>query len=372
MRIVHVSDTHLGFSAYSKVDEQTGLNQREMDFYDAFESFVDQVLELRPDAVLHSGDLFDSVRPTNRALVFALEQFIRIADQGIPVVVIAGNHSTPKLRETGSVFKIFDHLDQIYPIYKEEYEKVQLDELTVHALPHCDTERMVAELGKMSPSPTKYNVAMLHTGITSLQVFRMGEFNESIVSSSYLRPDFDYIALGHYHNFCEVTKNAYYSGSTERLSFSEAAEKKGFVIIDLERNKKEFHELRTRSMLDLPPIDARHTDFAQLRKMIASTLEKEDVQGKIVRLSVKEIPYELYKEIDFHWLRSLASKAMHFEQKFDILQETGAVQASGSSIDSLEREWVSFLDGYPMSRGNKDRIKERGLEYMAKGVGESD
>ena len=38
MRIIHVSDTHLGFSAFSKVDEASGLNLREMDFYNAFVS----------------------------------------------------------------------------------------------------------------------------------------------------------------------------------------------------------------------------------------------------------------------------------------------------------------------------------------------
>lgn len=371
MKIVHVSDTHLGYSAYSKVDEGTGLNQREMDFYNAFERFVDRVLEVRPDAVLHSGDLFDTVRPTNRAISFALEQLIRITEKGIPVVVIAGNHSTPKLRETGSVFKILDHLDNLYPVFKEQYERIEVGDLVVHAVPHCDQEKMVHELTRMEPVRGRLNVGMLHAGVSSLQVFRMGEFNESIVSSSLLRPEFDYIALGHYHNFCQVTDNAYYSGSIERLSFSEAAERKGFVIVDLERRRREFRELEARRMIDLPAIDARHLDAGALKRELTASLEGETLEGAIVRLVVKDVPYPLYRDVDFHWLRSLASEAMHFEPKFEVLQENHAVQSGGGAIGSLEKEWVSYLEAYALSRGDKDRIKDRGLEYIAKGVGES-
>jgi hypothetical protein len=63
---------------------------------------------------------------------------------------------------------------------------------------------------------------------------------------------------------------------------------------------------------------------------------------------------------------------MHFEPKFEVLQENNSVQASGSSIGSLEKEWSSFLEAYPLSKGNKERIKHKGLDYIAKGVGESD
>ena len=106
MKIVHVSDTHIGFSAYRKVDDETGINQREMDVYRRFAEFTDKAIEIHPDVVIHSGDLFDSVRPSNRAISVALDNLARITAAGIPVVVIAGNHSTPRLRETGSVFKI--------------------------------------------------------------------------------------------------------------------------------------------------------------------------------------------------------------------------------------------------------------------------
>lgn len=95
MKIFHVSDTHLGYSAFAKLDPERGFNQREADFYDAFERFVDLSLKEKPDLILHTGDLFDSVRPSNRAISFALSEIRKLADAKIKFIAISGNHETP-------------------------------------------------------------------------------------------------------------------------------------------------------------------------------------------------------------------------------------------------------------------------------------
>src|SRR6266487_2918229 len=87
-RIVHTSDTHLGFSAYSRLDPATGVNQRETDVYDAFELVVDYAIEKHVDAIVHAGDLFDGVRPNNRAISFLFRQLSRLLEAGIPFVVV--------------------------------------------------------------------------------------------------------------------------------------------------------------------------------------------------------------------------------------------------------------------------------------------
>lgn len=372
MKLVHLSDTHLGYSAFSKVDEATGLNQRETDFYEAFRRMVDRCLELRPRAVLHSGDLFDSVRPTNRAISFALEQFLRLDRAGIEVVAIAGNHSTPRLRETGSVFKIFEHLEHVHPVYREGYEVVDLGDLVVHALPHAEGERLAAEAGRMQPIKGRRNVAMMHVGISSLQVFRMGEFNEQVLPASCLRPDFDYIALGHYHNFSQVTRNAFYAGSAERLSFSEAGSPKGMVEVDLDLPRVRFLEMPSRPMLDLGPIDARHLDLASLRDQLQRALGSQDLEGRLVRLSVRDLSQECYGNLNFHWLRQLAARAAHFEPKMELLAQERGGHAAAEGFASLDREWAAFLDAYPLEKVDKGKVRAKGLEYLARGVEESD
>ena len=100
MKILHIADTHLGFSAYRKATDE-GINQREIDTYDAFKQFIDYAIENEPDLILHAGDLFDSVRPNNRAISTAVKQINRISKKKIPFVLIAGNHEHPKIKETG-------------------------------------------------------------------------------------------------------------------------------------------------------------------------------------------------------------------------------------------------------------------------------
>ena len=56
MKLLHFSDTHLGFSEYYKVDPQTGLNQREQDFYDAWDQVIDAIFESNPT---HSTRIFE-------------------------------------------------------------------------------------------------------------------------------------------------------------------------------------------------------------------------------------------------------------------------------------------------------------------------
>lgn len=374
--MVHVADTHLGYSAYRRVcDEESafrGLNQREVDTYRAFGAFVDRVLELRPDAVLHSGDLFDTVRPSNRALSFALEQLVRLSEAEIPVVLIAGNHSTPRIRETGSAFRLFEHLPHIYPVYKGAYERLDLGDLTVHAVPHVDGEAFKEQLAHLSRSSgTRYEVAMLHAGVVGFKEFRMNEFNEQIIDSCYLRDDLDYIALGHYHQHYDVAKNAAYSGSTERFSFAEAGQDKGFLVVDLDAGTRRLVELPVRPMVDLGPIDARHLDAASLKAEIDARLDR-DLEGRIVRLVVRNLPRPVYEALDFRRIKEQAAGAVHFEPRFEIDRENVSIQGGTATISSLEQEFVSFLERYPVEGVSKDAVRAQGLEYLKRGLEGSD
>ncbi|MCA1813308.1 MAG: exonuclease SbcCD subunit D, partial [Halobacteriales archaeon] len=257
MRLLHVSDTHLGHAAYHKVTAQ-GLNQREQDVLDAFTRVVDKAIELRPDVVLHSGDLFDVVRPTNRAITQGLEQLLRLVRAGIPVVAIAGNHEAPRLRETGSVFRFLEFFDGIRAVYRGQPEVVRIGDLAIHCVPQAADQAAVnAQLAAQEPgTDAKHHVLTAHVAVSGVRAFAMGEFNEHVVPTSALHPGFDYIALGHYHGRAQVAPNAWYAGSTERMSYNEAGQAKGFLLADLAARKVEFHPITTRPMLDLGPIDA--------------------------------------------------------------------------------------------------------------------
>jgi DNA repair exonuclease SbcCD nuclease subunit len=389
LKIFHIADTHLGFSAYNKLETDSGLNQREVDFYNVFREFVDVAIEQKPDLILHAGDFFDSVRPTNRAISFALEQLIRLSEAKIPIVLIAGNHETPRLRETGSVFRLFEHLEHVYPVYKGQYECLEFSEfdLKVHCVPHCmNPEILQNSLEKLVPDPEiKHNIAMLHAAIVGVAAFRSNEFNEQDVASGYLKPEFDYIALGHYHEFIKVDENAYYSGSIERVNFLEAGHKrKGFIELvfgDLAVEEDEdytdddfevfnpepvFHELPTRPMLDLPQIDCTVIDKYEISNEILKRIEDVVPDDKILRLKIKDLPIEVYKSLDFNQFRKLTAPALQFEIQYDLTRDDSEITAPDVRFEVLGNEFKSFLAGEAIEGMDKDDLVSLGLDYLTK------
>ena len=237
MRFVHISDSHLGASGFSRRLSPSGYNQREEDICSSFASAVDQIIGLDPEFVLHTGDLFHSVRPTNRIINFAIRQILRIVNQQIPMVIISGNHDTPKQRSVGSVLSFFEVLSPLlHLVYKNKYEDIAINQTSIHAIPHClDQEGFKEELARVRiDKGAKYNILMLHGVVAGIPEFSMGELSEQEIPTSYFGGGFDYVALGHYHRHCEVEPGVTYAGSTERVSLSELGQEKGFVEVSLE------------------------------------------------------------------------------------------------------------------------------------------
>ena len=376
LRIFHLADTHLGFSAYNRLDPESGLNQREVDFYSAFQKFVDVALDTKPDLILHSGDFFDSVRPTNRAISFAMDQLIRLSEANIPIVMIAGNHSTPRLRETGSVFRLFEHLENVYPIYKSKYECLDFPnlKLKVHAVPHCtDSESLHQALEQLLPDENyEFNIAMLHAAIVGVKVFRSSELNEQDVKSGYLHKNFNYIALGHYHEFCKVDENAYYSGSLERINFLEAGhQRKGFAEINLttaDDNEKYpmpiLKQLPTRPMVELPTIDCLEFDPNEIPSEIQKRIESIEPMDKIIKIKVLNLPMHIYRSLDFNLIGKLTADALHFEIQYEVTKEEQGAGAAGIKFEVLGKEFSEFFAHEAIEGLDKDRLCNLGLEYL--------
>lgn len=370
MRFVHIADTHIGYAAYNASDPETGRNQREVDIEQAFRQAVDKILDIRPEFVLHSGDLFHTVRPSNRALAFAMEQISRITDAGIPFMVIAGNHSAPRLRETGSVFRIISRIKGVHAFYRERYERMELGDMLIHALPHVHGgERFLAELSKMEPQRSyQYNIAMIHSGVEGLKAFRYStnEANEDLMDINQLREGFDYVAFGHYHEFKRLKERAYYSGSTERLTFSDVGQKKGFIEVITEPFTVKFHELKIRPMIELEPIDARGKSASR----IISEMEErmgDEMEGAIVRLVIRNIADSEYRSIDSRRIKRMGKNALHLEIKF-LKTGSDSAEVDVVSLSTIEKDFEEFVKKTPVEGYDKEKLIKIGKKYLAKAV----
>ncbi len=365
MKLVHLSDTHLGFGTYSKTEPTEGVNQREVDFYGAFEQGIDETIRLKPDFVVHSGDLFDTVRPQNRAIDFAMRQLIRLSEAGIETVLISGNHSTPKLRETGSIFRIFEHLERVHPIHMAGAQRITLGDATVTAVPHSSSPSLAEVVATARPAKsTKYNVLVLHAGVTGARTYKMDEFNEQTVPASELTDGWDYVALGHFHQFNEIAKMVCYSGSTERLGFGEAGQTKGIVEVDLEHPRVVFHELKIRDMIDMNPLDGSGLASTEILKEARDRLSSLSIAEKIVRLTIENVSSEAYKSLDVPAMRRLGSAAFHFELKIDRLDAEGKRSLEDGRIGVLTDEYSRYVSELDYPPEKKELLIRLGLPYL--------
>jgi len=376
MNILHLADTHLGYSAYRKATED-GVNQREIDVYDAFRQIVDYAIQTKPDLVVHAGDLFDSVRPTNRAITVAIQQLLRLSKAGIPFVIISGNHETPKLKETGNIFSIFEHIENVYPVHNNHYEKLEFEAngetLALHAIPQCQTPKEFdMNLQKiMVNKKSDYNVLLAHGAVVGIKEFKMNEFNELFIPVNRLKNEYDYIALGHYHTFTELQKNVLYAGSTEHFSFTEAADQKGCVEVTLGTTlKHRFIPLKVRPMIDLPPLNCSMLTAEQVIKKIKELVCSFDSTGKIIRLRLESIPTAIQHGIDFHHLNDLCRTAVHFEVKTSTAKTTDTMVRDSVQLQSLADEFKKFLSTQQLPE--KDVLYKLGLDYINKIVEQDD
>jgi DNA repair protein SbcD/Mre11 len=360
MRIFHTSDTHLGHAQYPRTDPQ-GLNQREQDIYAAWHAIIDLAVAERPDLFIHAGDLFDGVRPGNRALAHAMEGFLKLSRAGITTVVIAGNHEAPKLRETGSPFRLFEHLPGVHMAYKGRRETIEAPTprgtVRVHAVPQCaGNDEFAAEVLACPTAGDGLDVLVAHGAVESVAAFSHAEFNEQRLQASWFAP-FGYVALGHYHGLQQVAPNAWYCGAPERVSIAEAAQEKGFLDVTLapgEPPAATFRPLAGRAYVDLPAIDAAGMDAASAKAEAIAALERVPA-GAVARLRLAGLDPALRGSLDVRAIRRAGERLLHLDLRLEWTQPGLGTQA-GSELRGLVPEFDAFAAAQPIEGADRTKV----------------
>lgn len=381
MRIAHLADAHLGFRQFQRLDPD-GVNQREADVAAAFRRAVDAVIARGADLVIIAGDLFHAVRPTNRSIIEAFNQLARLRRElpHAPVVLVAGNHDTPRSVEAGSILKLMASLG--VDVVDEESRRLAYPELgvSVLAVPHA---ALLASRGPRDwrPDPAmKRNVLALHPEIAGY----FPEFGESDYGGVHVEPrewgdGWDYVALGHYHVVSEVAPRAWYSGSLEYTSPNIWGERqveerrgvtKGILLADLERGQVEPVRLPPpRAVHDLPALDAGGMGAAQLDAAIQGRIAglAGGVADSVTRLVVWNVPRQLAHELDHAALRALRAQALHFQldlRRPEPAQRTVGMGAPGRGM-LLPDLVAEYLARRPLDADlDRTRLVALGRQYL--------
>jgi exonuclease SbcD len=360
VKVAHLADPHLGARQYHR-QTSAGINQREADVARAFRLAVDGVIAAAPDLVVLAGDLFHSVRPTNAAIVFAFRQLQRLREAlpAAPVVLIAGNHDTPRSVETGSILRLFEELGVDVAADQARRLVYPTLDLAVLAVPH---QALVSARPPLRPEGAETRqLLVLHGEIEGVFPFDRTsvEYGGAVLGLNDLSPtEWSYVALGHYHVRHEVAPRAWYAGALEYVSpnlWGELADEarhghrtKGWLLADLDTGTVAPQPIEpARAILDLPAIPGEGMAAGALDRLIADRLA--DVPGgiadKIVRLRVYDVPRHIARELDHAAIRAFKADALHLhlDVRRPEVERTVGVGAPGrrQPLPELVRDYLS-------------------------------
>ncbi len=326
MKILHTADIHIGYKTHGVIDTKTGLHSRLGDFECCFHYMVDRALEEEVDLVLFCGDAYRDMNPSQTDQRIFARCLKPLLDRSIPVVMIVGNHDHPYTFGKVNSMEIFSLFSDNIHLFREcESRDVMTKSGPVRIIglpwPMIHDFRTKEEFAALSREEQHEQVHDIYSGFIMAEAERlrkektgypvivaghlhvetavMTEGSERVTlvtrdpvfSLSMLKqPEFDYVALGHIHKYQELGKDlkppVVYSGSIERISFAEAEQEKGFVMIDIaEKKKLTVRHIPTPSRRMVPiEIDVREEEDPML--FVLSRIGEKALEGAVVKVVI--------------------------------------------------------------------------------------
>jgi exonuclease SbcD len=381
MRLVHLSDLHLGFRQFERTTA-AGVNVREADVAASFTRAIDAMIACAPELVVIGGDVFHHSHPSNLAVVHAYAGLERLR-QALPaseVVAVAGNHDTPRSSDVGSILQLFAHLG--LHIVDGAARVVDLPALDCAVLAVPDNHH--ARPALVPSEGRRYNVLLLHgeTGGIGGAWAKPG----TEIPLDDVHPDaWDYVALGHYHVYREIAPRAFYSGATDYTSsdaWGELREEaarglpgKGLIERDLDTGAQTFHSLpRSRVFVDLEPIGAMDLSATQVDDAIALLVDGVEggIDGKVVRCTITDLPTTVKHALDHKELRQFQRRALHFKLVTTLpvhVRVGSIVHDTRGRRKPLEQVVGEFFRDRQLPAGvDRALFESLGMEYLERAV----
>jgi DNA repair protein SbcD/Mre11 len=280
--VAHLSDLHLGFRAYGRVESGTDI--RERDVTAAFERAIQEIVRIRPEVVVVAGDVFDRPTPPAGAVV-ALARGLEGLRSSLPetlVLMVAGPRDTPRRPGDPGALAVLDTFPNVEAATGLT-RSILMDRLDLHAclVPYRAASRHPPALPEPDPR-RRWNLLVLHGAMRSA-----GEAGVHVDPAEW-----DYVALGGEHRRRSFGPHAAFSGSLERVAldpWDEAADEKGFLTVDLDSGVSSFHAIPGRAVVALAPVKVPSGDPEGLRRRVREITGEVPggITGKIVRLRLE-------------------------------------------------------------------------------------
>ena len=371
IRLLHFADLHVGMENYGKLDPRTGVNQRVLDFLHRFDDLIDYGLEREVDLVIFGGDAYKRRAPNPTYQRAFARRVKKLADAGVTVILLVGNHDLPAMAQKASSIDIFHTLSvpnvvvgRVEEVHRIETRRGAVQVVTV---PYPVRSRLLSrpEYRGLSMADLDQALRQVVTDLVEalkaeldpdLPTVLSGHFSVSgavwgsergvmlgrdvvVPKSALADPAFDYVALGHIHKHQNLTQDdlgappVVYAGSLERIDFGEEGQPKGFCWVELARGATswEFIEVKARPFVTVRA-DVRADDDPT--QTVLDAIARHDVTDAVVRLIVQTTPETQARLRDKEIEKALAP-ANYLAAFVKETERPGRVRLGGASPESL-------------------------------------
>lgn len=375
IKILHLSDTHIGSGfSHGKINPETRVNTRLEDFSKTLSMCIDRAIAEPVDLVLFGGDAFPDATPAPYIHKVFASQFRRLADANIPTVLLVGNHDQHSGGGGGASLSIYKTLGvpgfivgekigthrlttangdiQIITLPWQNHgilmsrEKteglsvLEVEQLLIKKL-ELILEAQVRSLDPEIPTVLLGHLMADRANIGAERFLAVGK-GFTLPMSLLIRPEIDYVALGHVHKHQNLNPSndppVIYPGSIERVDFSEEKETKGYVFVQIEKGKAvwEFCPLPAREFCTIK-IDVSKSNQPEAK--IIEAIAKHSVTDKVVRL-IYQLNPEQVDQISLSNLREALASAHQSIISPELISPMSAPRipefSVGNSLDPLE------------------------------------
>jgi len=295
MKLICFADTHAGVKNYGKIDKETGLNEREIQTLSLLNETVECAINCNADGVVFAGDMYHKNMPSPTLVNKVNEIMIKLSKNKIKTFVLDGNHDVSKMETTNSGLTQFDTLNIPYftqsRFYKEEIFECDNQKYKFVFLPTYHTKEEIKDY--IDNLDTTYpTIIIFHGSIKDAELndWNKMESDKAIEADIFNKENIVSVVMGHFHKHQIIKEKPliFYTGSTNRIDFSEEKQDKGFVELDIDGNKVmnfKFHKLDHVQKFKTIYIDAKNmSDAKDIEQAIMDKMI--DINGAIVRIKV--------------------------------------------------------------------------------------
>lgn len=246
IRVLLIADTHLGFDLPQRVT-RSARDRRGEEFFASYERALEPAIRGEVDLVVHGGDVFFRSRVKPGLVLRAFAPLKRVADRGVPIFVVPGNHERSAIPFPLLAAHPGIHLFDRPRTFSVSFRGVSV---AVSGFP-CERQGIrdsfagLLARSEWSSVAAGLRLLVIHQSVEGATVGSAGftfRGGPDVIPGGAIPSGFAAVLAGHIHRHQVLTRDlagrplrapVFYPGSIARTSSAENCDAKGSLVLEL-------------------------------------------------------------------------------------------------------------------------------------------